>query len=283
MTGYTVLAKLIGIFPELNIYRRFGASSAGMLLFEQAELAHREAELRDITAELQTWPDMSLIDQSWSKLNEAEDESASGYLRDKTLEFHAKLRQYQEDLLRIKELHKTRSPAERSLSFLRRWLRGPGRGDDFLEGYEADPWAAGREGDLVGLYDEQSDDLLAGALSKLGSIWHRFVGYRSRPTTDIEDGVGRIWKYEHRHFVLLGNLICVVVSTAVPTASTLILFYVDDMVRRLQLMAVFVLVLAFVMMFMLHCQRVEVILATASFAAVQVVFLQGVNGTRGSC
>ncbi len=169
------------------------------------------------------------------------------------------------------------------MSFLRRWLRGPGRGDDFLEGYEADTWAAGREGDLVGLYDEQPDDILAGALSKLGSIWHRFVGYRSRPTTDIEDGVGRIWKYEHRHFVLLGNLICVVVSTAVPTASTLILFYVDDMVRRLQLMAVFVLVLAFVMMFMLHCQRVEVILATASFAAVQVVFLQGVNGTRGSC
>ncbi len=98
MTGYTVLAKLIGIFPELNIYRRFGTSSAGMLLFEQAELAHREAELRDITAELQTWPDMSLIDQSWSKLNEAEDESASGYLRDKTLEFHAKLRQYRGSL-----------------------------------------------------------------------------------------------------------------------------------------------------------------------------------------
>jgi hypothetical protein len=65
-----------------------------MLLFEQADLTHREAELRDLTAEVQTWPGMSFIDQSWSKLNEAEGESVAGHLRDKTLEFHAKLRQY---------------------------------------------------------------------------------------------------------------------------------------------------------------------------------------------
>lgn len=45
MTRYDKLTPLIGKYPSLAIYRRFGALSAKVLLNMQAEPAHLETEL----------------------------------------------------------------------------------------------------------------------------------------------------------------------------------------------------------------------------------------------
>lgn len=132
----------------------------------------------------------------------------------------------------------------------------------------------------MALCEEAPEDRLAQKLSRLGSIWHRVYGHRRRPTLDPECGLGTVWEYKHETFVWLANLLCVLISTVIPSASTFVLFYVNDMLYRLGLMACFIFVLAGVMMFILGSKRTEVFAATASFAAVQVVFLQGVNVAR---
>lgn len=161
--------------------------------------------------------------------------------------------------------------------FLRRWLQSPEHGAEFLEGYEGDPWEPECERDLLALFDESSGDGLTLVLSRLGTFWHKLLGYRSKPEADLEAGFGRVWEYKHKRFARFGDALCVFVSFLMPSMSTFVLFYVNDMVYRLVLMTCFLFVLAVLMMFVLECRRVEVFAATAAFAAVQVVFLQGVN------
>jgi hypothetical protein len=49
--GYAKVAELISAYPELAIFRRFGALNMQSLLYQQAELTHLESELRTIAEE----------------------------------------------------------------------------------------------------------------------------------------------------------------------------------------------------------------------------------------
>src|SRR5947199_10153671 len=64
MTGYDKLAALIGKYPSLAIYRRFGALSAKVRLSMQAELAHLETELSIITQRNSSDPEKARFDVS---------------------------------------------------------------------------------------------------------------------------------------------------------------------------------------------------------------------------
>ena len=46
MEGYAKLASFIGQFPEVAVFRRFGALNAQNLLYLQAEIIHLEARFR---------------------------------------------------------------------------------------------------------------------------------------------------------------------------------------------------------------------------------------------
>jgi hypothetical protein len=48
MEGYAKLARLMGEFPEVALFRRFGALNAQNLLYMQAELTELEATLLEI-------------------------------------------------------------------------------------------------------------------------------------------------------------------------------------------------------------------------------------------
>lgn len=89
MPGYKALSDLLGTFPQLHCYRRFGSLSAKVLLYRQAELSHLEAELRVIVAEDEQDPKTCGCDQSWKKLN---DECVAQ--RNKVMEIDGKLREY---------------------------------------------------------------------------------------------------------------------------------------------------------------------------------------------
>ncbi|KEF51649.1 uncharacterized protein A1O9_12284 [Exophiala aquamarina CBS 119918] len=276
MTGYRAFSDLLGRFPQLHCYRRFGSLSAKVLLYRQAELSHLEAELRVIVAEDEGDPTTCGCDRSWQKLNEFAAAGASGQ-RDKVVEIDGKLREYHDSLIRVAQVCGLGMPHSNSVVFLRKWLQSPEHGAEFLESYEGDPWEPECERDLLALYDEGPGDGLARCLSKLGKFWHHVFGHRLKPETDMEAGLGRVWEYRHRAFARSGDALCVFVSFMLPSMSTFVLFYVNDMVYRLGLMTCFLFVLAVLMMFALECRRVEVFAATATFAAVQVVFLQGVN------
>jgi hypothetical protein len=74
--GYAKVAELLGTYPELSIFRRFGSLNMQSLLYQQAELTHLESELRSITkADIQAGRNID-HHQDWWTLAHDEDETA---------------------------------------------------------------------------------------------------------------------------------------------------------------------------------------------------------------
>jgi hypothetical protein len=94
MTGYDKLSTLIGRYPSLAIYRRFGALSAKVLLHMQAELVHLENELSIISQRNSTDPEKARFDVSWEALDQASSEGAADFQRNLVLQIQEKLAVY---------------------------------------------------------------------------------------------------------------------------------------------------------------------------------------------
>jgi|SRR5947207_3430046 len=101
MTGYDKLAALIGKYPSLAIYRRFGALSAKVLLSMQAELAHLETELSIITQRNSSDPEKARFDVSWEALNQASSEGAADLQRKVILQIQEKLSIYRRYICKL--------------------------------------------------------------------------------------------------------------------------------------------------------------------------------------
>lgn len=94
MTGYDKLASLIGRYPDLAIYRKFGALGAKVLLHMQAELVHLENELSIISQRNSTDPEKARFDVSWEALNQATSEGAADLQHNMILQIQEKLAVY---------------------------------------------------------------------------------------------------------------------------------------------------------------------------------------------
>ena len=94
MTGYDRLAALIGRYPSLAIYRRFGALTAMVLLYMQAELSHLENELCIVSQQNSTDPEKARFHISWEALNHASSEGAADLQRNLVLQIQEKLTTY---------------------------------------------------------------------------------------------------------------------------------------------------------------------------------------------
>lgn len=76
---------------------------------------------------------------------------------------------------------------------------------------------------------------------------------------------------------MAADFICAFFSFGISTVSIVVLYYVQPMGARLALVSVFNPVFALTMMFVVGHRRGETFAATAAFAAVQVIFVGGVN------
>lgn len=113
-------------------------------------------------------------------------------------------------------------------------------------------------------------------------IWHHTVGHKSQANVEEELGIGRLWEYDMKILHLSGNVICVILSALAPIASIQTLYWIPTNAGRLAAMSGFIVIFAAVMMFVSGCRRFEIFAATAAFAAIQVVFLQGLGGAINS-
>lgn len=71
--SYPRLSEFMGLWPEVAIFRRFGALNAQNLLFLQAEIAHLERELQVIREQEEKREDERglLAQRSWFELSQA--------------------------------------------------------------------------------------------------------------------------------------------------------------------------------------------------------------------
>lgn len=97
MGSYNKLSKFMSSWPEVAIFRRFGALNAQNLLFLQAELVRLEDQLQNIREDDAQSADLEkkLSHQSWRSLvlaHEQGDASTSQW--QKVLEIRDKLKEY---------------------------------------------------------------------------------------------------------------------------------------------------------------------------------------------
>lgn len=184
----------------------------------------------------------------------------------------------EEDILRAAQVYALRQPSKLSTESVADWLARKDGGDRFLKAVEAMPWNPKYRKDLISVAP-QPDKLDRFFESSLASPWHWVVGGKKRPV-DAEKGLGNLWAYPTRHFVRLANVFCVLMSASVPSASILGLYYVESMVSRLIMITFFTLAFAGIVLLGFGCRRSDTFAATVAFAAVQVVFVQGVEGIK---
>jgi hypothetical protein len=187
-------------------------------------------------------------------------------------------------LLQAYRIHSLAKPVDGDINFLREWLERPEGGDYSIKGVEAEPWKPCCAADLIALSHLDTKDEFAQSLSdKILPRYHQYIGRRRqrRSVTADNDDLDTIWEYKRGVFVALGNMTCMVLSSVIPTTSIFALHFVKSMVARLAVITAMSFVFSFVMMVVVRGRRVEVFATTTAFAAVQVVFVDRVNGVAG--
>jgi hypothetical protein len=99
MEGYAKMAFLMGEYPEVAVFRRFGALNAQNLLYLQAELKDLETSLRNYALEDQNsgHPERIFYSKDWFTLKNSCDatyEGADGNQWSTILSIRAKLKEY---------------------------------------------------------------------------------------------------------------------------------------------------------------------------------------------
>lgn len=163
------------------------------------------------------------------------------------------------------------------LGYLRKWLDSNEGGACFLRRLpiEGLAWTDQRNSDLVTL-KRRDDRFAAWIMNNLLPVYHRWIGnYIHKQRTD--DLRGKHFHYPDSYFMTISNLVCTILSTAIPSSSILVLYFVENMLARLLIIIAFSLLLSLIMAFVSHGRRYEIFAATFAFAAVQVVFVGSVD------
>ncbi|ERF69219.1 hypothetical protein EPUS_01176 [Endocarpon pusillum Z07020] len=197
MSGYEKLSRLIGVYPELAIYRKFSTLCAKMLLYKQAELQHLENEL-DIISQIDSCnSEKSVFAVSWRAIDKGLMEGGDNLQKQKISEINEKINEYYSALLKARQVHTLAKPGDSDINFLREWLERPDGGDYSIKGVEAEPWKLCRAADLVTLSQSDGRDVFAQSLSDNILPWyHRYFGHRQKGATKSNDGLDNIWEYQ---------------------------------------------------------------------------------------
>lgn len=189
-----------------------------------------------------------------------------------------------ETLLRISQIHQLGTPSHQNRSRLWKWLSSEKGGNEFLKGIgiEADPWDLKKgESSIVrdlATVSHSSDTLDSWLADTVIPKHHSWFGNRSAASSDPELAAWNLREYRMQSLHRLGNFLCVLLSALGPVISIQALYWIPDTLGRLMAITGLIIIFAIIMVYVSGCQRFEVFGATAAFAAIQVVFLQGLTG-----
>ncbi|KAF2659984.1 hypothetical protein K491DRAFT_124748 [Lophiostoma macrostomum CBS 122681] len=276
MGGYSTLATLMGAYPEVGIFRRFGALNTRNLLYLQAEVTSLEKQLIDLEkADLESGhPDRSIYSCDWRTL--AEPIEVVG--RDETqwklfLRLREKLYEYNTALLEQVQMSKLNLPNLRDLDFLVRYMKTPSMGNVYLLGPDSDIWENPDLPDLISLNPKQSDNWVSRAVTVVVAGWlHRFVGRIFKKPKD-QKHMPHTVSYSYVGLERISRLLMTTVASTLPVVSIIVLYSVSNMSKRLGLMGLFTALFSLVLGLLTNGKPIEIFSATAAFAAVQVVFI----------
>ncbi|RKL19329.1 hypothetical protein BFJ68_g3603 [Fusarium oxysporum] len=119
---------------------------------------------------------------------------------------------------------------------------------------------------------EDSDPFTNFVKEVLTFIFHRLCGERlnAARVVDVESGLA---SYSDSSLVRASNLFTVIVSSALPVLTIFALNSLETTAQRIGLTVVFTVLFAVILELFTNAKRVEIFAATATFAAVEVVFI----------
>lgn len=131
-----------------------------------------------------------------------------------------------------------------------------------LKGQDSTLWKTSAPSDLIAIQPRKADDPLGTwFLSKVFLWWHDLIGHRIKRPVDDEAGY---FEYEDKHVLRAANVLGSVVSSGLLVGSIMALYFVNNMLVRLGIVAAFTQVFSLVLILATNARKVEVFAATAA-------------------
>ncbi|KAG9556937.1 hypothetical protein KCU71_g11189, partial [Aureobasidium melanogenum] len=281
--GYHRLADIMGRYPDIAIFRRFGCLNMMNLLCLQAELIELQIACEGVwqADDNSDEKDKKMFSTNFHELFMKKESSQYKLL----LELREKLREYNEAVLQASRICQMSSPDSGDIDCLRKWLHER----KFPEGFEWLTWNPQEnqskffdDKELLTLQPTLNEqDAFSKALSSsLLSLWNFLRTFRWSSTSskdarlektiDSDDG---IMHYSQEGLLKFNNMLISVIGAAMPIASIVALYFIKTEGGRIGAMAGFTILFAFVLATCTNARRLEIAASTAAFAAVEVVFI----------
>lgn len=167
-----------------------------------------------------------------------------------------------EAVLRHKEMMEQDSPNKCDVEFLRRWFKDKNMGDFPLIGEDSTIWEASKPSDLVALRVRKAEDPLSTLfLRRIYLWWHHCIGYRFKKQRSEE---ARYFEYRDRNILRVANVVSSIISSILLVGSIMALYFVDNTLVRLGIIAAFTQVFSLVLVLATSARKIEVFAATAA-------------------
>ncbi|KAI1070475.1 hypothetical protein LB507_006734 [Fusarium sp. FIESC RH6] len=177
----------------------------------------------------------------------------------------------------VAELSKLPTPQKSQLEALQDWLTDSKGGDNFtakMGGTELYTWKPTDVTKYVSLHQpaQDSDPFTRFIMGVMARVFHRIFSHKVKTgrVVDLESG---LTSYSDSNLIKASNLIAVMVSSALPVLTIFVLNTLPSTTLRLGLTVLFTVVFAVVLEIFTSAKRIEIFAATATFAAVEVVFI----------
>ncbi|KAH7121593.1 hypothetical protein EDB81DRAFT_861508 [Dactylonectria macrodidyma] len=272
--NYHRLVGLMGQGKDLAIFRRFDHLNMMTLLSMQAEILHLESQYnrqcdQDSRSRNESEAEYSTYFRSLHQSRESDGEQVR--LLDA---LQAKLGTY------MLQLSKAESPEKSQLAELRSWLRDSKGGKNLPDGVEAETWVDSDETKYITINPPlpENDAFTSLLRSVLLDIFHFLCGERFKVGRVIDEESGLV-RYNDSHINKASSMIVIILSSVIPVSTIFALNAIQKTEGRIAMIVVFTGLFAAVLAFFSTAKRVEIFAATATFAAIEVVY---VGTTLGS-
>ena len=160
-------------------------------------------------------------------------------------------------------MSKLNRPSKKGLEIMQSNLKDPTM-EDFLLGVDKSIWSdPALKHDLVCVNEvHQPDPLTLWATKTFLGIFHKFVGRRYKSAVG-SDG-SPLFHYDKKHLEMPAEILSTALSALLPVAAIVVLYLVQNMAKRLAIIAVFTVMFSIGLVLMAAATRSENLAATAA-------------------
>jgi hypothetical protein len=147
---------------------------------------------------------------------------------------------------------------------------------DYLLGRDSDIWEDPLlRDDLIGAdFSKDEDSMTVWIAANLVAPFHKLLGQHFVRPLDHSAG---LYNYPDRTITKLSSLVATVVSSVLPIAGVIVLYFVENTLARIGIIAGMTALFSLCLALLTAARKSEIFAATAAFSAVLVVFLGSNN------